>query len=69
MISKVLTNTAETVQSYGMLYKLVAQKVLLYGSESWMVMGEILKVLEDFHHWVARKITAMTTRHTEGGEC
>ena len=33
-----------------------------------MVMGEILKVLEDFHHWVARKIAAMTTRHTEGRE-
>ena len=34
--------------------------VLFYGSESWVVTGEILKVLEGFHHWVDRRITGVT---------
>ena len=32
---------------------------LPYGSESWMVTGDILKVLEGFHYWEARQITGM----------
>ena len=35
--------------------------VLLYGSKSWVMMGAMLKVLDGFHPWVARRITGMTT--------
>ena len=51
MISKVLTKAGETVKYYGMLYKAEAQKILLYGSGSWVVTGAMLKLLEDFNHW------------------
>ena len=52
----------------GMLYKSVAQMVLLYESDSWVVMVEMLKVLEVFHHRAAQKISAMTARHAWDGE-
>ena len=31
-------------------YKEVAQLVILYGSDIWVVMGEMIKVLEGFRH-------------------
>ena len=34
--------------------------MLLNGSEIWLVTGEILKILEGFHHQAARRITGMT---------
>ena len=50
------------------MYNSVAQSVLLYGSEIWVVMGEMLKVLEGFHHRAARRITGMTAKRVAGGE-
>ena len=68
MISKVLTKTGAKVQARGMIYKSVAQKVLLYGSESWGVIGAILKVLDGFHHREAQRITGMKAWHAEYGD-
>ena len=51
----------------GIIYKAAEQKIIIYGSKSWVVMGEMLKVLEGFHHWKARRIAAMTDRSTEDG--
>ena len=48
-----MMNTGATVQSWVMMYKAVFQTVLIYGSDSWVVMDAILKVLEGFHHRVA----------------
>ena len=62
------TKTAETVQAHGMLYNAVAQTVVLYGRKSWVVMGEMLKVLEGFHHPVAWCITLIIAWSTEDGE-
>ena len=60
MVMKVVSNTGAMVRAWGMLYKAVVQLVLLYVSESWVVMGPMLKVLEDFYHRVAINITGMT---------
>ena len=38
------------------LYKAMVQTVLIYGSEIWLVTGEVLKVLRVFHHQVDRLI-------------
>ena len=40
-----LTKTVSTVQAQRMLYKAVSHTVLIYGLESWVVTGVILKVL------------------------
>ena len=33
---------------------------MLYRSESWVFTDAIMKVLEGFHHWIARRITGKT---------
>ena len=70
MILRVLTNTvATTVRACGMMYKAVAQSVIMYDSESLVLMGAMLKVLEEFHHRAYRRITGMTAKHLADGEC
>ena len=53
MVVRVIERMGATVRDHGMMYKAVAQLVLLYGSESWVVTGEMLKVLERFRHRAA----------------
>ena len=45
-----------------MMYKAVANTVLLYGSEIWVVTREMLKILEGFCHLAARGIAGMTAK-------
>ena len=68
MITRVLEKTVATVRARGMMYEVVAQSLLLYGSESWVVMGSILKLLERFQHWAPRRIIGMTATSRAGGE-
>ena len=68
MVGKVVSKTGATVRARGILYKSVLQSVLLYGSESWVVTGDMLKVIECFHHQVARRMTGATAQHMAGGE-
>ena len=51
-----------------MMYKAVLQLVILYGSDIWVVMGDMLKVLEGFHNRTARWITGMMASRGAGGE-
>ena len=44
------------MRASGMLYKAAAHMVIIYGSESWVVMGAMLKVLEVFHHMTGQYI-------------
>ena len=48
-----------------MLYKAVAQTVLLYGSESWVVKGAMPNVFEDLYHQVDRIIAGIAAWHAE----
>ena len=60
MVTKVITNTGSTVREWAMMYKEVIQKVLIYGSKSWVLTEAILKALEVFHHWEAQIISGMS---------
>ena len=42
-----------------MIYKAVAQTVLLYGRKGWVETVVMLKVLEELHHRSARQIAGM----------
>ena len=53
MLVVVLERTGATVHARVAMYKAVAQLVLLYGSESWVFTGKMLKVLKRFHHRAA----------------
>ena len=68
MIARVLEKAGATVWARGIVYKVVDQSVLLYSSESWVMMGEVLKVLEGFHHQAARRITGMMVTYGVGKE-
>ena len=42
--------------------------MILYRSESWVVTGEMLKVLDGFHHRMAQRITRITAKRGTGEE-
>ena len=48
MLGNVVLKTWAIVRAQGVLYKAVFQLVLLYRSESWVVTGSMLKVIEVF---------------------
>ena len=62
MIARVHERRGATVWAQGEMYKVVAHPELLYGSNSWVVTEEILKVLTAFHHQAACHITEMTDK-------
>ena len=62
MIARVHERRGATVWAQVELYKVVAHPELLYGSNSWVVTEEILKVLTAFHHQAALWITKMTDK-------
>ena len=68
MAEKVPGKTGVPIKARAMMYKEVAQEVILYGSERWLVMYEMMTVLEGFHHNNTRRIVGMTARRGDGGE-
>ena len=50
MVGKVVTKIGEILTLQGISCKKIMQSGFLYGSESWAVMGEMLKLLEGFNH-------------------
>ena len=51
-----------------MIYKAVAQSILLYRIEIWVVTGKMLQILEGFHHREERWIIRMMATHGAGRE-
>ena len=68
MVEKVLGKTGAPIKSQMMISKAVFQAALLYGSEIWVVMDTMMKILEGFHHSIARRILGVTVGKGEGGE-
>ena len=44
------------------------QLVLLYERKSWLVMGAMIKVLEEYHHRASRQISGITAECTTSVE-
>ena len=49
----------EMVRVQGIFYKAIVKLMILYGRESWVVIGDMLKLLEGFHHQAAIKIVGI----------
>ena len=47
------------MRAQGAMYKAVLKSVLSYGSESWLVTRDILKVLMEFRHQAVQRTTGM----------
>ena len=68
MIARVLERTGAILRAQGEMYKALALSVLLYGSKSWVVIGEMFKVLTKFHYRAVRRITGTTAKHGADSE-
>ena len=68
VISMVLTKTGATVWDREMMYKEVAQSLLLYGSESWVVIQWCLRSWMGFCRQAAIGITSITGKHVADRE-
>ena len=51
----------------GHFYKGVAQAVLLFGAEAWVISPRMERYLDSFQHRAARQITGRKTRIRGGG--
>ena len=51
-----------------MLYKAIVQLVLPYGSKSWVLTGDMLRLLEGLNHRSSRRITGMTAHRMTSRE-
>ena len=60
MVLRVLVKVGAAVQSQEMIYTEVVQTVMLYNNEIWVITDTMMKVLEGFHHIIAKKISSKT---------
>ena len=54
--SCILGKEVANVQVYGLFYKAMVQSVLIYRSEMWVLMPQMVRTLGNFHHRVARNL-------------
>ena len=69
MEEKVLGKTEAPIKSRARMYKTVVQAGLLYKRKICVVKDAMMTVLEVFRHRIARQITGMTSRKSNGEEC
>ena len=67
-MGKVGKKTGAAVWLQEGFYKEIVQLVFLYGSNSWVVKGDMLKLLEGFHHWSDIRIKGMIVQCTVSGD-
>jgi hypothetical protein len=65
-ISRVLIRESASPRISAFFYKATIQTILLYGSETWVINDEILRMLTSFHHGIARRLTGRYPRPISG---
>lgn len=68
MSSRLLEKNGVSKKAKGMFHKAVAQLIPLCGSETWVVTGGVMKVLEGFHRRCAHKMTGLGPQRQADGE-
>ena len=68
MVNNVMGNTGAPIKAHAIMYNMVVQAVLLYGSKTWVVIDEMVTVPEVFHNRISRRIEGMTERKGVGRE-
>ena len=63
-----MTKSEATILVKGSIYKAIVKSVLLYGRNSGVVTGSIIKVIEVLHNWSSIWIVEMMEQHTTSGE-
>ena len=68
MVARILVRDGASRRAMGMFYKGIVQAILLYGCETWTLTNPMIKVLEGFHHKVARRIAGMMPTRLPSGD-
>ena len=63
---KVLERESVPPRVAGMFYQAAVASVLLYGSESWVVLSSSLRELKGFHVEATRRLAGMRLRKVKG---
>ena len=66
--SKCAREYGAPIKAWTIMYKVVVQAVLLYGSERWGVTDSTMAVSEVFHKRISGRITRMMARRGDVGE-
>ena len=66
-LTQVLSREVADAKTSGQIYLVVVQSVLLYGSETWVLIPRMDRVLGGFHHRVARRLTGWQPWKGRGG--
>jgi len=66
-LSKLLKREGANPHVFGMFHKAVVQTVLLFGCESWTMMGAMWTSLKGFHHRAARRMANVMAYRGPGG--
>ena len=66
-LSRILSREGADQKVSRHFYKAVAQAVLLFGAETWVITPRMDRALDSFQHRVARRLTGRQTRRRGGG--
>ena len=66
-LTRILGQEGSNLRVSGMLFKVVVQVVLLFGSEMWVMTPCMERALDSFQHRVAQPITGRQSRRQEAG--
>ena len=66
-LSQILIREGADPKVSGNFYKAVAQAVLLFGEETWVLTPRMERALDSFQHRVARRITGKQARRRTDG--
>jgi len=66
-MKKLLCQQKASTKAMGRFYLAAVQSILLYGSESWTLTTQQLRLLDSFHHHCASHITQMHIRPLPDG--
>ena len=66
-LSQILSREGEDPKVLLKFYKAVAQAVLLFGAETWVLTPRMERALDRFHHRVAQRITRRQQRRQVDG--
>ena len=64
----ILRREGATTRILGNFFKAVAQQVLLFGAETWVVTPKMERALSAFLHGAARRLTGRQPRREKDGE-
>ena len=66
-LSRILSREGADPKVSGIFYKVMAQAVLLFGEETWVLTPSMERDLDSFQHMVARSITGKQPRRRVDG--